>query len=72
MPLALTSEFSRDPLKQTQWKAFVGRSRLRLAGEGLERVVAEIRKFMEAPVVAASKEDSLKAVWAKGGPWRPS
>jgi predicted nucleotidyltransferase component of viral defense system len=71
MPLALTSEFSRHPSKQTQWKAFVGLSRLRLAGEGLERVVAEIRKFMEAPVVAASKEESLKAVWAKGGPWRP-
>ena len=42
MPLALTSEFSSDPLKQTQWKAFVRRSRLKLATEGLEQVVAEI------------------------------
>jgi len=72
MPLALTSEFSGDPLKQTQWKAFVRRSRLKLTTEGLDRVVAEIRSFLEAPVVAASQGERLKAAWAKGGPWKPS
>ena len=72
MPLALTSEFCGDPLKQTQWKAFVRRSRLNLATEGLEQVVVQIRSFLEAPVVAASKEERLKAAWAKGGPWNPS
>lgn len=72
MPLALTSEFSGDPLKQTQWKAFVRRSRLKLATEGLEQVVAEIKSFLETPVVAASKGEKLKAAWPKGGPWRPS
>jgi hypothetical protein len=72
MPLALTSEFSGHPLKQTQWKAFVRRSRLNLATEGLDQVVVQIRSFLEAPVVAASKEERLKAAWAKGGPWNPS
>lgn len=71
MPLALTSEFSSDPLKQTQWKAFVRRSRLKLATEGLEQVVAEIKSFLEIPVVAASQGERLKAAWAKGGPWKP-
>jgi len=70
MPLALTSDFSGNPLKQTQWKAFVRRSRLKLATEGLEQVVAEIKSFLETPVVAASQGDRLKAAWAKGGPWR--
>jgi hypothetical protein len=70
MPLALTLEFSSDPLKQTQWKAFVRRSRLKLATEGLEQVVAEIESFLETPVVAASQGERLKASWAKGGPWR--
>jgi hypothetical protein len=72
MPLALTPEFSGNPLKQTQWKAFVRRSRLKLATEGLEQVVVEIRSFLEAPVVAASQGERLKAAWAKGGPWRLS
>ncbi len=71
MPLALTSEFSNDPLKQTQWKAFVRRSRLKLATEGLERVVAEIKDFLELPVIAASKGESLRLAWTKGGPWKP-
>lgn len=71
MPLALTLEFTSDPLKQTQWKAFVRRSRLKLATEGLEQVVAEIKSFLETPVVAASQGERLIAVWAKGGPWKP-
>ena len=71
MPLALTSEFSNNQAKQTQWKAFVRRSRLRLAAEGLEQVVAGIRSFLEAPVVAASQGEKLKAAWAKGGSWKP-
>ena len=70
MPLALTSEFSNDASKQRQWEAFMRRSRLKMAAEGLERVVAEIREFLEAPVVAASKGERLKSVWAKGGPWK--
>ncbi len=72
LPLALTSEFSGNPLKQTQWKAFVRRSRLKLATEGLEQVVVQIRSFLEAPVVAASQGERLKVAWAQGGPWRPS
>lgn len=71
MPLALTLEFSSDPLKQTQWKAFVRRSRLKLATERLEQVIAEIKSFLEAPVVAASHGEKLKSVWPKGGPWKP-
>jgi hypothetical protein len=68
----LTPEFSGNQAKQTQWKAFVRRSKLKLATEGLEQVVAEIRNFLEAPVVAASRGERLKAAWGKGGPWRPS
>ncbi len=64
MPLGLTSQFSGDPSKQTQWKAFVRRSKLKLATEGLEQVVVEIRNFLEAPVIAASQGEKLKA----GGP----
>lgn len=72
MPPALTSGFGCDPLKQTQWKAFVSRSRLKLATGRLEDIVAEIRNFLEAPVTAASKGKRMKAVWDKRGVWEPS
>ena len=70
MPQALGADFSGNPLKQTQWRAFVRRSRLKLPTEGLERVVAGIKTFLEAPAVAASKGERLKAAWVKGGPWK--
>jgi Nucleotidyl transferase AbiEii toxin, Type IV TA system len=70
MPLALGADFSGNPLKQTQWKAFVRRSRLKLPTEGLERVVAGIKTFLEAPAVAVSKGERLEAAWVKGGPWK--
>lgn len=72
MPLALTSDFSSDKSKQLQWKAFVRRSKLKLAAEGLEQVVMGIRSFLETPVIAASQGEKLRAVWAKGGPWKSS
>ena len=70
MPLALTPDFSDNQTKQTQWKAFVRRSKLKLAVNSLEEVVAEIRLFLETPVVAASQGSNLKASWPKGGPWK--
>jgi hypothetical protein len=69
MPLALTPEFCGNPLKLTQWKAFVSRSRLKLPVGDFEQVVAEIRRFLEIPVVAAGQGKRLRARWPKGGPW---
>jgi predicted nucleotidyltransferase component of viral defense system len=71
MPLALTTEFSNDPLKQTQWKAFMNRSKLKLETKGLGKVVADIRGFLEIPIIAVSRMERPKLVWAKGGPWKP-
>jgi predicted nucleotidyltransferase component of viral defense system len=69
VPLALTPEFSGSPVKQAQWGAFVRRSRLKLATEGFEKVVVAIGDFLEAPQIAASQGEKLRATWAKGGPW---
>jgi len=68
MPLALTSEFSDSQAKQTQWKAFVRRSRLKLAAEGLGQVVAGIRSFLEAPVAAAQPGGEAESRLVKGRP----
>jgi hypothetical protein len=27
-------------------------------------------QFLELPVIAASKRESLKSAWVKGGPWK--
>ncbi len=43
MPMALTPDFSEDPLKQIQWNAFVKKSRLTVPMGDLPNVVAELR-----------------------------
>lgn len=68
IPLALTPEFSSDQAKQTQWRAFVRRSKL--AVDDLKKVLSEIRSFLEVPMVAVRRRETLEATWPKGGPWR--
>ncbi len=46
IPMALTPDFSADPLKQNQWNAFVKKSRLTVPMGDLPAVVAELRKHL--------------------------
>ena len=70
MPLAFTSEFSKDPVKQAQWSAFSSRARLRIVADDLESVIGQISSFLFPPTEALVKGKQLKAFWPAGGPWR--
>jgi hypothetical protein len=48
MPLGLTEAFARDPAKQKQWQAFLGRNRLE--APSLEQVVADVRELVAVPL----------------------
>lgn len=68
-PVALTSEFSGDPAKTTQWRAFLRRGRL-VAGEPrLDEVIDLLAGFL-LPVLGLGEAD-IKADrrWLPGGPW---
>jgi hypothetical protein len=39
VPVALSSEFTKDREKQTQWRAFIGKDKLDIGGTGLDEVV---------------------------------
>lgn len=52
-PIALTSEFSSDRAKQTQWRAFVKKSRLD-ASLALEAIIEELARFLLPPLGAAA------------------
>jgi len=70
LPLTLTADFGESRAKQTQWNAFVRRTKLESVADALGSVVTDIRRFLEAPVSAASRGERLNAVWENGGPWR--
>ncbi len=48
-PYALTDEFANNPMKQTQWKAFLRKSHIELH-ESLSTVIKDLRNFLE-PIV---------------------
>ncbi|NNL85015.1 MAG: nucleotidyl transferase AbiEii/AbiGii toxin family protein, partial [Myxococcales bacterium] len=68
LPVALTSEFTEDPAKSTQWRAFLRKSGAPSRGE-LREVVATIARFVEEPLTAAAAEAPFAKHWAPGGLW---
>ena len=69
-PVALTSEFSDDPAKAVQWRAFLRRGRL-VAGEpGLDEVIDFLAGFLLPMLGLGEAEAAVKGEWPPGGPWR--
>ena len=67
VPFGLTAEFATDATKQMQWKAFIGKSKLRVKEADFEKVVDAIREFL-IPVATANAIHIRK--WPKGGLWQ--
>jgi hypothetical protein len=67
-PLAMTGAFVNDASKQTQWRAFLNRSRVAQVNLPIGDVVAQIWAFLEAPLKAAREGTGLPATWS-GGSW---
>lgn len=68
VPLPLTTTFSSDARKQSQWHGFLNKAHLREAPE-LTALIDALRTFLLPPLTTAKRETPLHAVWAPGGPW---
>lgn len=68
-PIALTSEFSRDRTKLTQWTAFVRRGRLVEDVPVFEQVVDVLHSFLWPVTEAINLGEQFGGRWAPGGPW---
>jgi hypothetical protein len=67
-PVAFSEEFSKDPLKQTQWNAFMKRNALGSAD--LAHVIEGIRTFID-PVFAAIKDSKgYPLKWLPNSGWK--
>ena len=64
-PVFLTTEFSLDPMKQTQWSAFLRKGRL--DGDSLEEVIERLKTFL-APVYGSVKPEPTMR-WVPGKGW---
>lgn len=68
LPPALTSLFSEEASKISQWRAFLRKSSARDVGD-LDATIAEIVAFAEIPLSHALTDSTLGARWPRGGPW---
>lgn len=72
IPVGLTAGFAMDKTKQTQWSAFLRKSRLETGATSLEEVVELIRSLLVPPTTAAAKREPFDQLWLAGGPWHPN
>ena len=68
-PLAFTPAFSESPLKQTQWRAFVRRGKLKAGEISLPEIILSLREFLLPPVAALRANLPFTQQWKAGGPW---
>jgi predicted nucleotidyltransferase component of viral defense system len=69
-PVALSSEFSDDPAKATQWRAFKRKSRLEGVSDDLADLISAIADFLTPILSAISEGKDFKGRWKPSGPWR--
>jgi len=71
VPLALSADFSNDPGKQAQWRAFIGKGKLDTGGAALDAIVDALRGFLMPAAKAVATGGVLEMVWPAIGPWQP-
>lgn len=69
-PLALTTAFSENPMKVTQWQAFLRRNQLEVGGASFAEVVAAIARFLLPPMQALATATPFTASWSVETGWR--
>jgi hypothetical protein len=69
IPIGLSKEIVSDAGKQSQWQAFLRRSRLHSQELSLETVVNVIGAFIMPPTAAAAEGKPFSLRWTKCGPW---
>lgn len=72
VPVALTSRFALDRTKQTQWSAFLDRSRVTDKSLQLPQVVDTIAPFLLPAIKAADGKEPVPSTWLPKGPWIPA
>jgi hypothetical protein len=69
LPIAFTDEFRKGTQKQTQWRAFVRKSKPENMPNDFDTVIGKVAAFL-MPVVEAARDDRIiEYAWAQGGPW---
>ena len=67
-PIGLTTKFTDDPSKKSQWRGFIRKSRLD-ASPDLAEVIVALASFLGPLATALSARRSFQGKWTAPGPW---
>jgi predicted nucleotidyltransferase component of viral defense system len=70
VPLALQEEFYQDPVKNSQWNAFLHRVRVHDIPPSFPELGRFLRGFLTPIIKAIPSDELFIAEWKPGGPWR--
>lgn len=70
LPMAFKDEFKEDTQKQTQWKAFVRKSKPENVSGDFDAVIGDIADFLMPVLETTRGEENFEPSWQQGGPWR--
>lgn len=71
VPVAFMPDFSGDPIKDVQWKAFIRKNRLLNIPKGFQKIVEDVAAFLGPIVENLASNRPFKSSWKALGPWRP-
>lgn len=71
-PIGLSADFSGNPMKQTQWRAFCRKALKADDIVELDRVVEFLAGFLLPVLKGAESKTAFRAKWPVGGPWTNS
>ncbi len=69
LPMAFTDEFRKDAQKQTQWRAFVWKSKTENVSGNIDAVIDDLSAFLMPVIEAARGDEHFELLWPQGGPW---
>jgi hypothetical protein len=69
-PTALTSEFGGDTSKQTQWQAFLRKTKLDGVPTTLQAVIDDLAQFLGPVGMAVESGSAFNQRWIARGPWQ--
>jgi len=71
VPVAFMPDFSGDPIKDVQWKAFIRNNRLLNIPKDFQKIVEDVAAFLGPIVENLASNRPFKSSWKALGPWRP-
>lgn len=69
LPKVFTDEFRQDAQKQTQWRAFIRKSKPKDVHGNFDAVVGEVAAFLEPVLESIREETQFRMFWPPNGQW---